>query len=613
MLKSIYVNNDNITLSKIAKSLFHKSYFVDFDNITDETLIFSNGDDFLSFSPSQRKNIIFIHNKFLYRENIVNASITNIHKQDWFKYNLKNNSKILKRTKHDMFNKSMNFHVKLYLDVLEDVKEKIHLKYLYNIVQSTINLYKYAGLIKMNSLSIDKERIYKVLNAVNYNKFSRAEFNTHINNLIKTKFVKRSNKDKIELQSKSKLYEKNTIIHGMTLHRNKNFTVNDYKKVAIEILFASPRCRNTKTALEYTTTLKRIARAVGLKPNTINYHTKQWLKVIKYQFISKEEHFRLLEMKKLDPVGTPYTFVVYTNQKTLWFDKNGEFKNNDEYYLAPIGSRLFTNKKFYSFNRTGDDVFDIDYLSFESKTNPGQSTFVNLAKRFNLVSLMDNVERKRNLDELNNSSFNDSNLNSNAFEIDEDRMIQFVYKDFNTVKGTLRELVAIIGMIKNLSSLDVNLCEFNWNTKHWKLLRKIRAFALYMFKLDCIDFEALKKNIRAFNYIVDRSLSTKGSKLHMKKHKENMRLRKINDENYKTRVTNKFTHEFSKKLTNASLSFLFDKNIEIPLQNVPLVNINGKPISFLYSKEPRNKYSLDCPSCITKKNIIKCNDMMATA
>lgn len=554
------MNDKNITLLKIATTLFHNKYRVSIDDISDSTLIITSGNDYLSFN--NKENILFIQDKFLYRENIVNANLKSIYTQDWFKHNIKFNTRLFKRVDITLFNKSTNIHTKIFSDVLEDKEITLHQKYLYNIVLGTLDIYKYAGLIKQSSLSIDKERIYTVLNSLNYGRITRKEFQANMKKFQLTKFVKNFNDTKIELVSTTKLYNEDTIYHAMTLKKNKNFTAIDFKKIAIELLFASPTFKNdSNSELEFTTTLKKVANCMGLKPCSINYHTRDFLKMIKFQFISAAEYKNIKKMQEIEK-GAPYTFKVYTNQKTLWNDENGEFKNNDEYYLTPIGSKLYTNKKFSSFNRTGEK-YGIKYLSFKEDIS-SQKSFVNLTNEFNLVRLLDIVERKRQSPE---NIFNDSLETSNAFQIDESSQIQFVYKNYSTVKNELQQLIAIIGMIKNLSSCDINICSFDWNQKRHSLLRRIRFFARRMLELD-IDEELLRKNLNTFGLIIDKTLSSKNSKRHINKHKDNVKKRELANRRYMNEVVDKFTHEFSNKLTNETFSSFFNKENKKSLNQV---------------------------------------------
>lgn len=534
--------------------MFHKSYQVTFDNITENTLIFSSENDYTLFKTSHRDNIIFIADKFLYRENIVSAILRNFNEQDWFRYNKVTNSRIYKRIDSKLFNKSMsNLHPKLYLDILADENVSAFHKYLYTMVQASLNLYKYAGLIKQGSLSIDKSRIQYVLKFINYHKYSEKEFSTIIDNFCKTGFVKRFNTDKIELIPSSELYEGTTIYHALTLHKNKRFTVNDFKKLAIELLFSAPTFEDQKNAIQYTTTLKRIGKALDLKPCTINYHTRGYLKMVKYQFITKEEHL-YLKNKRIEDPSFPYSFIVYTNQKALWYNEDGEFQKNDEYYLTPVGSKLFTNKKFNSFHRTGSEVFDsINYLEFKSQLTD-KRTFVHLTKEFNLVSFMDSVERKKNSPEYTS---NDSKDSSNAYEIDLTKQIQIVYKNFTSVKASLQQLVAILGMIKNFSSCDINICQFNWNQKFYRLDGLIRYFAKAIMETNAIDEDTLKQNLRTFRYIIDRTRALQNSRRHIFKFMNNQRDKEITNQRYNDRIKYQWTPEASSKSLTELFSFLF--------------------------------------------------------
>jgi hypothetical protein len=506
--------------------MFHKSNLVSIDKISENTLIISDGHDYLSFKDKYKQNILFIKDTFITRENIVNATLYRLTEQDWFKYNFKSNIKLYQRIQPNVFNNSMNqAHFKMFMDVLNDKDEKLFNKYIYSIIQSSINLYKHAGLIKQGSLSIDKERVYKFFRALNYNNLNKKGFETVLKNFEKSKYYKRSNKDKIELSSINSIYSDDTIFHSRTLHKNKKFTINDYKKLAIEILFSSPVLENKATPIEYTTTLKKIGELVGLKPCTINYHTRKFLKLIKYQFITKEEHNNLLRLKKEDP-NMPYSFIVYTNQKEMQHDKNGEFKNNTEYYLTPIGSRLFTNKKFKSLDRTGE-VNKTQFLEFKKRTREKDDfnqSFVHLTNNISLVNLMDNIERQKDSQEKTSS---DSIENSNVFEIDYNKQIQIVYKDFNSAKGTVQQIVALLGMIKNLSSCDINIPDFNWNQKLHKLDRLIRFFAKRMLDTQVIDDDLLKENLKTFRYIMIRTRALQGSSSNISKHEVNVKNRKL--------------------------------------------------------------------------------------
>lgn len=440
------------------------------------------------------------------------------------------------------------------MDVLEDKGEKLFNKYIYTAIESAINVYKYAGLMKQGSLSIEKSRIIKVLKSCNFNLNAKG-YETVLNNFKKSKYHKRCNDLKIELTPKNHLYSGDTIYHSRTLQKNKNFTLNDFKKLAIELLFASPILEEYSTPLQYTTTLKRVGKLVGLQPCTINYHTRGYLKLIKFQFITKEQHEELLALKQADKT-LPYSFIVHTNQKEMTTDENGEFKDNAEYYLTPIGSRLFTNKKFKSLDRTGE-CLKVNFLELNKKVREGdkfKQTFVSLTDDMNLVNLMDNIERQRVSHE---SISTDSNENSNIFEIDKANQIQIVYKDYNSAKATVQQIVAILGMIKNLSSCDINIPEFNWNQKFYKLDALIRFFAKRMFETQLIDDEVLQDNLKTFRKIIDRTRALQGSKRHIKKWNETLRIREITEKNRCPYL------DLDKDINEIFSSFFKNKNPEI--------------------------------------------------
>jgi len=414
-------------------------------------------------------------------------------------------------------------------------------KYLQAVTQATLNLMKrcnHNGTVfqKTNSLSLEKKYIFEVLKVLTPKIMTETYFNNLISKFEKSELVLRSNEKRIEIKPANAFCSSDSIFQTYIIEKDSKYTKEDFIKEGIKFLYSAPTLYSNDET--FTTTIKHIAKCFQLNPSTISFHTKNMKKIIKYQFISESDYNQI----KNDETNSLYAFNVYSNQKSLVPDENGEYKKNSSYYLTPIGSRLLTTTKFKSFGRVDNTQTTINTLHIDSKVK-----LSNIKNMVSLISKLDSLDKHSTSEEQSSEE-----ITKASFKYDESLQIHFLYTDFETVKSEVRQLCSLLGMVKNLMNFDPHLLNIDMSVEMKRIDKKIRMFCRRAFEFESIDKDVLRRNMKVMRTIMDAGYASIGSKLHIKKHKENIRLALITAKNRHIF----YTLDYANKVTNSNYSFL---------------------------------------------------------